>query len=103
MPDSDLLRLAVERAHDCPATLRESVDVCEKWDGETVWDGCVAVFDLQDCPDATTAFAWEDTVAGKREVFAVAQAGAIQTPADAVRAAIVNLYRQHLDREEPIV
>jgi hypothetical protein len=40
------LRDAIERLHDVRATHRESVPVEETWNGKTIWDGVVEVFDL---------------------------------------------------------
>jgi hypothetical protein len=49
------------------------------------------VFDLEGHPNAKRAYAWSSPIEGsdKRRFFAVLQMGAILSPADAVRAAIV--------------
>jgi hypothetical protein len=51
----------------------------------------VHVFDIEGHPEATTAYAWSSPIDGsdKRRIAAVLQLGAIKTPLDAVRAAIV--------------
>jgi len=41
----ELLR-AVERMHTCKARLAQSVPVIEPFEGKTVWEGVVHVFDL---------------------------------------------------------
>lgn len=89
--DSDQLRRAVEGQHGGKATLVEAVPVVETFNGETVWDGTVAVFDLDGCRNATRAYAWSSPIEGskKRRFFAVLHLGGIRSPQDAVRAAIV--------------
>jgi hypothetical protein len=61
----------------------------------TVSEGVVHAFDLTGHPNTTRAYAWSSPVEGsdKRRLFAVLQMGAIKSPADAVRAAIVAEHR----------
>jgi len=87
--DTDQLKQAVEHQHGGTATLVQSVPVKEIFDGATVWDGIVHVFDL-DHPKATRAYAWSyELPDGKRRFFAVLHLGEITGPAGAVRAAII--------------
>jgi hypothetical protein len=67
------------------------VPVRESFDGKPVWEGVVHVFDLAGNPKATRAYAWSSPIEGsdKRRFFAVLHMGAITSPVDAVRAAIV--------------
>jgi hypothetical protein len=60
-------------------------------DGQTVGEGVVHVFDLEDHPKATRAYAWSSPIEGsdKRRFYAVLHLGGIRSPLDAVRAAIV--------------
>ena len=87
---SDLQR-AVESMHHCNARLAQSVPVLEAFDGKTVWEGVVHVFDLTGHPKATRAYAWSSPIEGsdKRRFFAVLHQGPITSPVEAVRAAIV--------------
>ncbi len=87
----DQLKRAVEGQHGGRATYVASVPVVETFNGKTVWDGTVAVFDLDGCANATRAYAWSSPVEGskKRRFFAVLHLGGIRSPQDAVRAAIV--------------
>ena len=89
--DADQLRAAVESQHGGKATLAQSVPVKETFEGKTVWEGLVHVFDLTDNPKATRAYAWSSPIEGgtKRRFFAVLHMGGIKSPTDAVRAAIV--------------
>ncbi len=95
---SDLLEnltRAVETQHSCRASLAQTVPVRETFGGQPVWEGVVHVFDLEDHPKATRAYAWSSPVDGseRRRFFAVLQMGAIKSPVDAVRAAIVAEHR----------
>jgi hypothetical protein len=56
----------------------------------------VHVFDLDDHPSATRAYAWSSPIEGsdKRRFFAVLHEGGIRSPEDAVRAAIVAEHRR---------
>jgi hypothetical protein len=85
------LKRAIESQHGGRATLAQSVPTKETHNGATVWEGVVHVFDLADNPKATRAYAWSAPIegSGKRRYFAVLHMGAIRSPMDAVRAAIV--------------
>lgn len=93
---TDELQRAVESQHGGMATLAQSVPVKETFEGKTVWEGVVHVFDLKGNPKATRAYAWSSPVEGttKRRFFAVLHLGGIRSPQDAVRAAIVAEQRQ---------
>lgn len=92
---SDELRKAVESQHGGKANFVESVPVKETFDGKTVWDGVVSVFDLEGAAKSTRAYAWSSPIKGstKRRFFAVLHIGGIRSPQDAVRAAIVAEHR----------
>ena len=91
----DQLKQAIEGQHGGTATLVQPVPVIEHFVGRPVWEGVVHVFDLVGHPKATRAYAWSSPVQGstKRRFFAVLQMGGIETPKDAVRAAIVAEHR----------
>ena len=80
MPESDIdqLRNAVESQHGGTATLTGSVPVKETYEGQTVWEGVVHIFNLDDHPSATIAYAWSSPIQGsnKRRFFAVLHLGA---------------------------
>jgi hypothetical protein len=65
--------------------------VKEVFQGQTVWEGVVHVFDLEGHPRATRAYAWSNSIEGteRRRFFAVLHLGRIRSPLDALRAAIV--------------
>ena len=88
---ADQLKRAVEGQHGGKAVLVTSLPVKEVWDGKTVWEGVVHIFDLDGHPTATRAYAWSSPIEGghKRQFYAVLHLGGIRSPSDAVRAAIV--------------
>ena len=91
MTEFDQLQEAIERMHGGTATLVQSVPVHETFDGKTVWEGVVHVFDLAGHQTATRAYAWSSPIEGsaKRRFFAVLHTERINSPLEAVRAAIV--------------
>lgn len=89
---ADQLQKAVESHHGGKAALVSVEPVKETFQGKTVWEGAVHVFDLEGHPRATRAYAWSHLVgdAGDwRRFYAVLHMGGIRSPVDAVRAAIV--------------
>jgi len=95
---ADQLKQAVESQHGGIATLAQSVPVRETFGSETVWQGVVHVFDLAGHPTAKRAYAWSSPIEGssKRRLFAVLHTKAINSPLQAVRAAIVAERRPEL-------
>lgn len=93
------LKTTIERLHGGTATLAQSVPVKEKFEGKTVWEGVVHVFDLTGNPKATRAYAWSSPIESstKRRFFAVLHIPPIDSPAAAVRAAIV-AEQKHVSR-----
>ncbi len=84
------LQDAIRHLHVCDSRHVESVRVTETWQGETVWDGVVEVFDLVGHPTAKRAYAWaHETDQGKTRYVAVLHEGPVDSPQNAVKAAIV--------------
>jgi hypothetical protein len=52
------LQVAVSQLHNCGAVHRETVLVHEVFQGKTVWEGEVEVFDLHGHPKAKRCYAW---------------------------------------------
>ena len=88
---ADQLKQAVEGQHGGTAELLAVEPVKEVFNGKTVWEGEVHVFDLEDHPKPTRAYAWSSPIEGteRRRFYAVLHLGGIHSPLDAVRAAIV--------------
>jgi hypothetical protein len=93
--DARQLKKAIESQHGGTATLVQAVPVKETFEGQTVWEGIVHVFDLAGHPKATRAYAWSSPIEGstRRRFFAVLGIPPIMSPLDAVRAGIVAEHR----------
>ncbi len=64
--------------------------VKETFQGRTVWEGIVQVFDLIGHPEATRCYAWShETDEGKRRYVAVLHKPPVDSPEKAVQAAII--------------
>lgn len=88
--DPSQLKKAVEAQHGGTATFVQSVPVSDTWEGQEAWCGTVAVFNLTGHPKATRAYAWtRELPDGRTRTYAVLHLAPVQSPADAVRAAIV--------------
>lgn len=82
---------AIRNLHGCEATWVESAPVKETFQGSTVWEGIVQVFDLTGHPKASRCYAWSYVTgqSGRRKFFTVLHEGPVDSPIKAVRAAIV--------------
>jgi hypothetical protein len=86
------LQQVIFHLHKADSTWVESVPVHEVFQGQTVWEGSVEVFDLRDHPKAERCYAWShlDGPDDKDERFvAVLEIPPIVSPVAAVRAATV--------------
>ena len=84
--------MAVSHLHNCGATWRETVPVHEVFQGKTVWQGDVEVFDLNGHPKAKRAYAWShlDGAKDERERFvAVLEIPPVDSAQKAVQVQIV--------------
>jgi len=86
------LQAAILNLHGCESQYLETVPVVEEFQGETVWQGEVEVFELRGHPKAKKAYAWghvtgEDDQA--RRYVAVLDLPPVDSPQSAVRAAIM--------------
>jgi len=86
------LQVAVEQLHGCGAKYRETIPVHEVFQGQTVWQGEVEVFDLSGHPKAKRAYGWSHREGkndeGERFV-AVLEIPPVVSPVTAVRASII--------------
>jgi hypothetical protein len=92
----DELREIIRRLYGAEATYVESVPVKETFNGQTVWDGIVEVFDLAGHPEAHRVYAWAndtDDPNKPRHHVTVLHLHPIKSAQDAVRAAIVQEFR----------
>ena len=92
----DALRDAIRNLHGCDSTWAESVPVKETFEGQTVWEGEVRVFDLIGHPTAKRCYAWSHTVGDSenRRFVAVLHQPPVDSPRAAVKAAVVQESRE---------
>ena len=87
------LQDAIRDLHGCESTYLETVPVTETFEGKTVWDGEVEVFEIRGHPKATHAYAWSHR-AGKNDketrYITVLQIPPVTSPETAVKAAIAS-------------
>ena len=76
---------AIRSTHGSAASLRGRQAVEEWFKEKPVWSGEVLIFDLLDHPTAKTCYAWSVD----NSVTAVLHEGPLNSPRNAVRAAIV--------------
>ena len=96
------LKLTVERLHQCSARHCMSVAIQEQFQGRTVWNGHVEVFDINGHSQAHICYAW--AVAGEegdsRERFVtILGIPPVVSPLTAVRAAMVADTEKHFGSE----
>jgi hypothetical protein len=91
----EALQKAILDLHNCKSTWVKSVPVKEVFEGETVWEGVVQVFDLEGHPKATRCYAWSHGLdnSKKRRFFVVLQQGPVNSPQAAVRVAIIGDFK----------
>jgi hypothetical protein len=95
------LQDVIRRLHGVESTHVESVPIKETFQEKTVWEGTVEVFDLRGHPKAPKAYAWAyetDNPKKPRHVI-VLHLDPVTSPLLAVRAAIVEEYRNHEPKE----
>jgi hypothetical protein len=95
------LQDVIRKLHGVESRHVESVPVKETFQGKTVWEGVVEVFELVGHPKALLAYAWaHDGEHPKESSVAVLQVPPITSAAAAVRAAIVQEIRNLGTAEE---
>jgi hypothetical protein len=79
------------KLHGCDAEYIETVPVVEEFQGETVWQGDVEVFEIRGHPKATRGYGWGYVVGeGGRRYFTVLELPPVDSPQTAVKAAIMS-------------
>jgi hypothetical protein len=99
----DELRDAIRRLHGVESEHVESVPVKETFQGKTVWEGVVEVFELHGHPKASRVYAWAletDGPAKPKRHVTVLHIGPVTSAVEAVRAAIVQEFRNLEPTEE---
>lgn len=80
------------RLHGCEAEYVETVPVVEQFQGETIFQGDVEVFDIRGHPKASRGYGWgyATTDSGGRRYFTVLELPPVDSPQTAVKAAIMS-------------
>lgn len=95
-PETRRLQRTIRDLHGVDSTHLRSETVCERLEGETVWEGVVEVFALKGHPKAGLAYAWsQPTDDGGRRYVAVLGVNPIKSARDAVRVSIAAEYAKH--------
>jgi hypothetical protein len=91
----EALQKVILDLHGCTSKWIEPVPIEETFEGETVWEGVVQVFEIKGHPKATRCYGWSHGLddSKKRRFFAVLHQGPVDSPEKAVRAAIVQNYK----------
>src|SRR5580658_3010831 len=91
------LKDIIRKLHGVEATHIESVPVKEVFQGKTVWEGVVEVFELKSHPQATRLHAWAHKMDDSKKTrhVTVLHVLPITSPLLAVRAAIVQESREN--------
>src|ERR1041384_730453 len=81
------------KLHGCEATYIETVPVVEEFQGKTIWQGDVEVFDIRRHPKATRGYGWAHATGEHdqgRRYFTVLELPPVDSPQTAVKAAIMS-------------
>lgn len=88
------LQAAIEQRFGSIPAYVEAVPVHETFEGQTVWEGVVHVFDIE---DGQRCYAWaypKDDQSGKQRIVTVLHEPPVDSPIAAVQAAIVQETRE---------
>lgn len=91
-PYIQALRDAIRKTHGCASRYARAEAVKEEFNGKTVWEGTVEVFDLAGHHKAHQCYAWgykDDD--GRWQYVAVLRTPPVDSPRQAVQAFIVTL------------
>ena len=84
------LQAVFVKLHGCDAEYVETVPVVEEFQGETIWQGDVEVFEITGHPKAKRGYGWGyvTSESGGRRYFTVLELPPVDSPQTAVKAAI---------------
>ena len=88
---------AIRHLYNTEPVYVETVPVKEVFQGQTVWEGEVEVFDLPESPEANRIYAWAhetDNIDQPRRTVTVLHVAPVLSPELAVRASILQDYRE---------
>lgn len=82
---------AVESAHQCWARHSKSVPVSEKFQGKTVWEGIVEVFEIDGHAKAKRCYAWSYNDGKGDQFVTVLGLPPVTSPETAVKVYVASL------------
>ena len=97
------LHAAILNLHGCESTYVESVPVTETFQGETVWQGEVEVFDIRGHPKAKRAYAWGHATGENdqaRRYVAVLELPPVDSPQAAVKVAVASEIKNAREKQK---
>ena len=89
----EILQQVIRNVHGCESSHLETIHVLETYEGQTVWEGDVEVFELQDAFNGRRCFAWgcvDEHPRKQRRYITVMAAPNVQTAEEAVRASLTS-------------
>ena len=96
------IQAAFLKLHGCDAVYVETVPVVEEFEGRTIWQGDVEVFDIRGHPKAKRGYGWGH-VTGEhdqgRSYFTVLELPPVDSPQSAVKAAIASEIKNAKEKE----
>jgi hypothetical protein len=94
MDYKEVLADAIQKGYGCKAVFKETVPIKETFQGKTVWDGEVEVFEVNH-KDTRTCYGWGfDNDKGKTEFVTVLAIPPITTPLKAVQSYLISLSKR---------
>jgi hypothetical protein len=91
------LQKVIRKLHGSFTTHVETVPVTETFQGQTVWEGEVEVFDLHDHPKASRVYAWSHDTSdpdNPKQHITVLHLPPATSPLKAVQVAIAGMFRE---------
>lgn len=95
----EYLKSAVEGLHNCAANFKEKTYITETYEGETVWDGNVYIFNIEGHSTAKLCYEWSSPITGtdQQRFYAVLHQDPVKSAQDAVRASIISDVKDERD------
>lgn len=88
------LQMVIQHLHKADSKWLESVPVLETFQGKTVWEGDVELFELTNHPKAKRCYAWSDEDPKQEHITAVLELPPVKSALDAVKVYIVQQVKQ---------
>ncbi|HEY6803731.1 MAG TPA: hypothetical protein VI306_09145 [Pyrinomonadaceae bacterium] len=97
------LQKAIRDLHGCESQYLETVEVTETFQGKTIWQGDVEVFQIRGHPKAKRAFAWSHVDGANDQqtrFITVLELPPVTSPETAVKAAIMAEIQNAREKEK---